>query len=344
MIRTKQRKTKSLPWIIHTLIGLGVVVSCITAFLWIGWDAPTTGPMRLGVTFSQIYASDNGMNWREVLTQALDDLKIRSFRIPTYWNIVQPDADRYDWSSVDYQMDEIGRRNGHVLLVVGAKQPRWPECWLPEWAKKLTPSEEHAARLEYIQSVVQRYRDNPALEAWQVENEPAFIYGQCPLPDTAFFEKELALVKSLDPDHPITTTDSGELSSWLSVGPLVDRLGVSVYRVVRLPWGTKWSYDWIPTFWYARRALLVRPFVKDIFVSEFQMEPWLVKPLNETPLSEQYETMDLAQTKKNFRYAEQMQFNEIYFWGVEWWWWLKTQHGQPQFWDEARAFFAQHSS
>jgi hypothetical protein len=344
MIQPKQRNGKKLPMFISILIGIGIFVAAVTAFLWVGWSRPTKGPLHLGVTFSQIYASDNGLNWREVLTQALDDLKIRTFRIPTYWNIVQPSRDQYDWSSIDYQMDEIARRNGRVLLVVGLKQPRWPECWMPEWVKKLTPSEEHAARLIYIQAAMERYKNHPALAEWQVENEPSFVYGECPMPDSAFFAEEVKLAKRLDPNHPITTTDSGELSTWLSVGPLVDRLGVSVYRVVRLPWGAKWSYDWIPTYWYARRALLVRPFVKDIFVSEFQMETWLVKPLTETPLQDQFETMDLNQLQKNFQYADQMQFKEIYFWGVEWWWWLKTQKGDPRFWDAARVFFTQHPS
>lgn len=333
-----------LPIYLTAVIGLGIIVATVIAFLWVGFPVKTRGTVRAGVTFSQIYAGSLGLNWRELLTVSLDDLGIRQFRIPTYWNVVQPTREAYDWSTIDYQMDEIARRNGRVLLAVGLKLPRWPECWRPDWVKKLNVKDEHEARLAYIEAGMTRYKDHPALDAWQVENEAEFLFGECPFPDHAFFKEELALARRLDPSHPITTTDSGELATWLTVGPLADALGVSVYRVVRVPWGSAWAYDWIPPYWYARHALLVSPWVKRVFVSEFQMEPWVEQAVTDTPIARQFETFNVDRMKKSFAFAERMRFNEIYFWGVEWWWWMKTKQGDARFWETAKEFFQAHPS
>lgn len=334
-----RRQNLTLPTSFDFLIAMGAVTAFMLAFLWLGVPTKTPGPLEVGVTFSQIYAQDLGLNWRELLTATLDDLKIRRLRLPAYWSLVEPRRGQFDWSALDYQLDEVARRNGSVLLAVGLKLPRWPECWMPEWVQSLPKQAEHAARLEYLRAVVMRYKNHPALGGWQVENEADFPFGFCPPPDRAFFRREVKLVRELDPTHTVATTDSGELATWLSLGPSTDRLGVSVYRVVTLPWGTVWRYTWIPPYWYKRHALLVLPWVKEVFVSEFQMEPWSEQSLAKTPLAQQLRTFSITQMNDNFRFAERMGIREIYFWGVEWWWFMKTQRHEAGFWDAARDFF-----
>lgn len=318
------------------------IVICFISYLWIGTSQTTPGPLNPGVTFSVPYAKELGINWREALTASLDDLHIKSFRIPAYWSEIQPTPDTYVWNDLDYQMEEIARRDGRVTMVVGAKVPRWPECWIPAWAKQRSTSGEQAARLAYITEVVNRYKHAPALQYWQVENESMFDFGICPKPSFEFLKKEIALVRSLDSKHPIATTDSGELSTWIRVGSLVDRLGVSTYRRVRTPWNRTWEYSFIPTYWYAKRAALVRPWVKQVYVSEFQMEPWTDDPIQSTSVKTQLEFFDIPQMRKHFAFAERMQIQDISFWGVEWWWWMKTQQHDPRFWNEARSFYLYH--
>ena len=337
--------TKPLPLLLRVTLGIGVIAGVVLLFLWVGVPSETVPPLRPSVTFSQTYAASLGLNWREVLGAVLDDLDARHLRIPVYWSIVQPEPSRFDWSTIDFQMDEIARRQAMATLAIGLKLPRWPECWIPAWAAILPESEEHAARLAYLQAAVERYREHPALESWQVENEALFRFGECPPPNRSFFREEIALVQSLDPKHPVRTTDSGELSTWMRTAPLVDQLGVSVYRVVRTPWGSVWPYDWIPPYWYARRGALLAPLVqKPIYISEFQMEPWVEQSVPETPVPEQFETFDLRRMQQNFQFAKQMQITEISFWGVEWWWWMKTQRADDRFWETAKLFFAQYPS
>jgi hypothetical protein len=335
--------TNHFHWITLILLIIGIPFGALVGFLWIGVPRTTTNPLKVGVTFSQTYATSLKLDWKETLTAALDDLHIRFFRIPAYWNIVEPKQGRYDWSSMDFQLDEIAKRGGHVILSVGLKSPRWPECWMPDWARTLSTDEEHDARLRYLKSTVERYKDHPALQSWQIENEPSFRFGECPPPNLEFFKREIDLVRSIDPHHPVATTDSGELATWLAVGPQVDRLGVSVYRIVRVMWlGWVWPYDWVPPYWYARKAALVSPWVKQIYVSEFQMEPWLESSALDTPLDRQFETFTPERMKKNFDFATRMQITEIHFWGVEWWYWMKTQKNDARFWDLARDFFSRH--
>ncbi len=340
------RRLKRDPFKVFTIVTwvtmpLGIAAIALAAFLWVGDpNALTPGSIEPGVTFSAPYARELGLNWRETLTAILDDLNVRRFRIPAYWSLVEPSKDIFAWSDTDYQMNEIALRKGSVMLAVGAKLPRWPECWVPPWAASESSADEHAARLAYITAVVNRYKDHPALSAWQVENEPLFPFGVCPKPDKNFFKQEIALVRSLDPRHPIVTTDSGELATWLSTGPLVDRLGVSVYRVVLTPQGNIWRYTWIPPYWYARHALLVSPFVRAVFISEFQMEPWA--NVVSDPIAVQFKTFTPDQMAANFAYADRMQMKEISYWGVEWWWWMKTVHGDSRFWDIAQSYFHAH--
>jgi hypothetical protein len=334
----------SLRRVLMVFVPLGAAIVLLAAFLWVGIPyARTKGALKAGVTFSVPYAEELGLNWREALTAMLDDLGVRSFRIPAYWSRIEPERGQFDWSEVDYQMNEISMREGSVILAVGAKLPRWPECWIPGWALYQSRKGEREARLLYIEAVVNRYKDNSALAGWQVENEALFPFGICPKSSKQFLKSEIELVRSLDIAHPISTTDSGEFSTWLRTGTLTDRLGVSTYRTVTTFWGAPWEYWFIPPYWYARHAALVKPLVRDVYVSEFQMEPWAEDALTVTPIREQSEFFPVKKMEENFSFAERMRFHEIYFWGAEWWWWMNVKHGNGEYWETAKNFFRSHA-
>ncbi|MEK7084566.1 MAG: hypothetical protein AAB932_04995, partial [Patescibacteria group bacterium] len=252
------------------------------------------------------------------------------------------DPGRWDFSDLDRDIEEIGKRGGKVLLAIGEKLPRWPECWGPSWWKKLPRDAQRSLTLKYLKTIVERYHNNPTVIAWQVENEPHFQYGDCPTPDHGFIKQEIALIRRLDSSRKISTTDSGELSLWMTLGSSVDELGVSVYRVVRNPIFKDWNftYWWIPPYFYGRKATIARPFgVKKIYVSEFQMEPWSHRSLLETPLDDQLSTMDVTRMKSNFSFAERMGMPAVDFWGIEWWIWMKEKHDHPEFVEEAKRFW-----
>ncbi|MEK7115767.1 MAG: hypothetical protein AAB879_00035 [Patescibacteria group bacterium] len=323
---------------------LAIFVACVFAilvFLFVGWPQKIPGTVY-GVTWSRHYASELGLDPDATLASALDEIGIRRFRLPAYWGLLEIEKGRWDFSSLDREIAEIDKRNGKVILAIGEKLPRWPECWGPAWWKKLPLDRQRPLTLAYLETVVSRYRKNPTVVAWQVENEPYFRYGDCPAPDHGFIKQEISLIRRLDPSRKIFTTDSGELSLWMTLGSSVDTLGVSVYRVVRNPLFGDWNftYWWLPPYFYQRKATLVRLFgVKEIYVSEFQMEPWSHRALRETPLRDQLRTMDAARMKSHFSFAERMGVSAIDFWGIEWWYWMKEKQAHPEFVEEAKRFW-----
>ena len=328
---------------IHICLAIGAVFFAIILFLFAGLPSITKNA-EYGVTFSRYYAQDElHIDGNKILIAALDDLGIRRFRLSAYWGFIENKPAKWDFATLDREIKEISKRGGTVVLAVGEKLPRWPECWGPEWWKALPRDEQRSYTLRYIERVVNQYKNNPTIVAWQVENEAHFVYGDCPLPDPDFLRQEIALVKKLDPGRPVVTTDSGELSAWISAGRLVDKLGVSVYRVVRTKQNFIFRYWFLPPHFYFHKALIARLFgVRQIYVSEFQMEPWNDKHLSDTPVDKQLETMSLKQMEKNFYFAERMQLSPVDFWGVEWWYWMKEKGGHPEFWETAKTFFKNH--
>lgn len=43
--------------------------------------------------------------------------------------------------------------------------------------------------------------------------------------------------------------------------------------------------------------------------------------------------MNLKMLRNNLEFAKRAGFDEIYIWGVEWWYWLKEEKANSEFWD-----------
>ncbi|MSR85348.1 hypothetical protein EXS71_02845 [Candidatus Uhrbacteria bacterium] len=308
------------------LIGLGLMM--------ITWPQKQKLNTIYGITWSKPYAESLGINSTEGLRAALDDLHIKNFRIPAYWSEIWIE-ERLHWEDLDEQLDLIASRQGKVILSIGAKQPRWPEYWIPNWVTPLPKDERERGQLGYVKAVIKRYDHHPAVIAWQVENESQFPFGTGDEQSPEFVQQEMQLVRSLS-THPIYTTDSGELSTWLDFRHDIDRLGISVYRVVKNRYIGIWHYWFLPPWFYTAKATLISPWIKPVYVSEFQMEPWAETPLHITPLDQQFKTFNLAQMQSNFSYAQKMNMPSIYFWGAEWWYWMKIKMNHPEFWEQAK--------
>ncbi len=298
------------------------------------------GQVLYGVTFSKDFAIHLGLDWKETYLALLDDVKVKNLRIPSYWTEVEMQKNNYNFKDLDWQIDEAGSRNAKIILTVGQKQPRWPECHIPEWAKNLDKAEKEKELLEMIGMIVERYRENKAIARWQVENEPFLPFGDCPAFDDDFLDREIELVRSLDNSRPIVISDSGELGTWYSAGKKADILGTTLYRIV---WDKHLGYVKYPisSFAYRIKAAIIMLLtgVQKIIIVELQAEPWGPKMIIETPLEEQYRSMGLDQFKNNIEYVKKVEFSEAYLWGAEWWYWLKTKQNDDRIWNEARNIF-----
>lgn len=288
--------------------------------------------IRWGVTFSKPFAIDLGLDWKETYLTILDDLKVKHLRLPIYWPDIEPQENNYIFDDYDWIIKEAEKRGVKMILVIGRKLPRWPECFEPEWIKIQNPKSEirNENLLNYVEKIVNHYKDSSVFYAWQVENEPFLKFGECPDYDPDILDKEIELVRSLDSKHQILTTDSGELGFWLRTAKRGDIFGTTMYRVVWNKYFGYIRYDLLlPHQFFWLKANLVRLFYpqKPIIVSELQAEPW------------RGEGMDLKQFSKNIEFAKKSGFPEVYLWGAEWWYWLKVKNQDPSFWNKAKEIF-----
>ncbi len=309
------------------------ILVIIYAGLWVA--SMKRYPMEYGISFNQEHATSLGLDWKDVYADMLEELKPKYIRISAMWSEIEKTRGVNDFDDIDWMMDLAAKHNTKVILVVGQKAPRWPECHIPGWLNK---DDEKAKEylLSYVRDVVERYRQHPALEIWQVENEPfiRFLFGECGQFNEKFVLDEINLVGELDLVHPIIITDSGELSSWREAIKIGDYFGTTLYRTVGKPGGGRYSYNWLPPSVYRYKAMFWGQDLNKMFISELQAEPWFTtsNPDN-TPLEIQEQTMNPDKLKENFNYAERVGVKRAYLWGVEWWYWAKEARGDSRYWD-----------
>ncbi len=336
---------KFLKTAIIFIVAVVILGLSVFSYYFVG-SVPVQEDIIWGVDFSQMQAESLGLNWEEVYWDIINDLGAKNIKLHTQWDWVEGRRDDYYFSDIDWQISQAEKYGVNIIYVVGMKSGRWPECHVPVWADGLTKQEQQEEILEYIKEVVLRYKDSKAITYWQVENEPFFRFGECPpwyYESADFLEQEVALVKSLDPSRQIIISDSGEGSMWFGAAKIGDIVGTTMYREawarVSDRFGFYIRYLLSPVF-YSRKALLIKEiFGKEVMVIELQAEPWASKPFYDVPIDEQEKTMNLQKFKDNVEYAKQTGFDKFYFWGVEWWHWMKTQKGKPEIWQEAKTLF-----
>lgn len=309
------------------LFSILFVLIIFVVFLYSNFANPKNDKIIWGTSFSPVYARYLGLDVGEVYRVILDDWKFRYLRLTARWDQVEPQNGKYDFSELDYLMNEAGKRNAKVVLVAGQKTPRWPECNVPNWAKGLSDDDYYGSLNNYIKTVVERYKNNPALEVWQIENEPFHVFGnRCRTLSAARLQDEINVVKDNDKNHLVMVTDSGELSLWNKTAYAGDIFGSTAYRVVWGKNGGYFNYDWLPAVFYRTHALLFGLNLNNVFISELQAEPWMPNmPISKDNIDEQMKSMDLSRVKKQLDFAQRTGFSRAYLWGAEWWYWLKLQ-------------------
>lgn len=314
----------------------------LAALLFVYFNLPGPSPRKdvaFGVTFSSRFARDMGLDAPATLQAIFFDLGVRKIRIPVYWDTVEQELGAFDFSDIDWQLDMARQYGAEVILAVGQKAPRWPECHIPAWASGNEALKNEAA-VRFLETVVNRYKNHPEIVLWQVENEPFLAFGICPPLATETLDREIAAVRAIDSSRPILTTDSGELSIWIGAASRGDVFGTTLYRSL---WSNRFGYITYPIGpnFFLFKEMLVRFFTdqKNFLVIELQAEPWANGSLASVSLEEQWKTMNAEKLLENVRYARQVGFPDIYLWGAEWWYWLKEKKDIPDLWNTAREIF-----
>jgi hypothetical protein len=306
-------------------------------------------PLRLGASFSPRRARHAGLDWRDAFSCLLD-LGLDPLRLSAHWD----DIDSAGPGDLDWLVAEAVAAGRELVLTVGMKAQGWPEFYIPE---RLVPEARpgadvatssidfRAAVLEFVAATVDRYRGQPAIVAWQVENEPLNPSGPWRWwIGPAFVAEEIAAVRRLDPHRPIALNVFSRFNVWLDASSIRhgldlrlmlgshdrrpeaealsllapgDILGLDVYRRIGyrrfgLRLLTRSRHWWRNTARWAARAAAEG---KHAWVLEAQAEPW------EPPLSPGREPRscspdDLAVMVRGLWDAG---CTTVLLWGVEHW-------------------------
>lgn len=324
---------------------LGVLLAVCTVlalvlFLLARKDTPET--VTYGISFNASYAHELGLDTREVLGALISDLGVRHFRLSAHWSLTEPQRDQYDFEELDAQLAQVEEAGGSVIFAVGRRLPRWPECHVPGWAQELSWDEQKQEIRDYLEAVITRYKDSPAITHWQVENEPylsVFAYDHCGEFDEAFLEEETSLVRTLDASRPILVTDSGNLGTWFGAYKQGDAFGTSVYVYFWNPELGQFKTVLPPWYYRVKENIVALLYGrKETMLIELSAEPWLLEPVTDVPIEVQYSRMDADKFNEILEYALRTRYDRQYLWGGEWWYWLR-ERGHPEMWERARELY-----
>ncbi|MGI8608904.1 MAG: hypothetical protein ACR2MY_06705 [Candidatus Dormibacteria bacterium] len=312
--------------------------------------ARASSPPLVGFSFSPRTAEWLGEKPLPALRELLDRLNPDLVRLPIYWDTVEPQRDAFDFSSPDGMLKVVRdynrthrERPAHVVLEVGMRNMGFPELYVPAWVPAYQSIQMMATSADYthyLDLAVSRYRRNPLLYSWQLENEPldnvpTTAASQVAVPgDTLQDEKEA--MTALDPNHEVVITTYNSSTLDLDIkgmspkngaadppdGPqpaghplqtlqLGDALGMDLYVVTSdtsLDDATaRVRTDWKKaalSYW----ASQARSQHKPLWITEMQGAPW--------PGETNFTPDDLLYSARLYR---QSTAGVILLWGVEAW-------------------------
>lgn len=339
----KRRWAKRL---IYGLIGLALV-SLGTMYGIAEWydHSVANQPFIQGVTFIPDYATYLGVNPQQTLDALINDLHVKYFRLTSYWDNVEPQPGHYDFSQLDWEFAKADAAHAKIDLSIGLRQPRWPECHPPGWVNTNQPDSAWQGQLEqYMTAVINRYKNNPALQSYQLENEFFLTaFGECTKYDydRSRLVSEYNLVKKLDPSHPVIISRSNNALGTPVGQPTPDEFGVSIYRRV---WDEglhthRYIEYPFPSWFYSFLAGVQKIMTgKDMIIDELQAEPWPPHGASilQTSLAEQNKSLSAARLEQNMKYARQTGLKTVYYWGAEYWYYRMTVLHDPSLWQVAK--------
>jgi hypothetical protein len=267
------------------------------------------GATLLGISLRPYQIAALGLDVQATLTTLLA-YPFQVLRLGAYWQQCEPTPGAFCPDALDAQIAAAEHAGKQIIVCVGAiKNFGYPEFFVPAHYQRdafvegrLIAPRTHPRLLEaasaFITRVIARYRDQPAIVAWQVEHEaidPLGMEHSWRLA-TAFLEAEIQVVRAADATRPIVlngflaTTLLANLFQWwrtrdqgdsLDVAQrLADIVGVDYYpRYGLLSLAGRTLYmDGSRMPWQVRRRtqLLAQTAQhgRTLMITEGQAEPW----------------------------------------------------------------------
>jgi hypothetical protein len=175
-------------WVRNLVISVVLAVLVLTGVMYgiALWyiHSERSKPLQQGVSFIPDYAQSLGVDPQKTM-DALLGIGVRHFRLVSYWSDMEQTPGKYDFSQLDWEFQKAEKAHAKVILTVGLRQPRWPECHAPGWVDISKPQNRWQPQLEtFMKKVIDRYKDSPSLQKYQLENEYFLAgFGYCPNKD-----------------------------------------------------------------------------------------------------------------------------------------------------------------
>jgi hypothetical protein len=302
-------------------------------------------PQVIGASFIPDYATSLGLDPQKTLDGMLGDLHIKHLRLVSYWSDMEPSKGNYDFTQLDWQFKKAEAAHAKVSLSLGLRQPRWPECHMPNWAKSEPTAVWYGQLNTFIGTIIDRYKSSPSLDSYQLENE-YFLqgFGECTNFDRNRLVSEAQTVKQHDSKHTLIISRSNNALGIPLGDPKPDEYAVSVYKRV---WDGKFSHRYLeyppPAWFYAFLAGWQKLHDgRNMVVHEMQAEAWAPnnKALQDTSLAEQNKSLDAARLKGRFEYGKGTGMRSIDMWGAEYWYYRAQYLHDPSLLNVARSEYA----
>jgi hypothetical protein len=329
------------------------------------------GATRLGLSFRPRQAEALGLDPAESL-RALLAYPFQVIRLGAYWNRIEAAPGQFRPDELDRQIDAAERAGKEIIVCVGAvKTFGYPEFFVPDHQLPeplregaLVEPGRHRALLDgatqFLTRIVQRYRDRPAIVAWQVEHEavdPLGMEHSWRL-SADFVGREVDAVRAADPSRPVLmngflptslpvalqqgwrTRDQGDSLSMAQ--RLADVVGIDFYprhalvsvagRTLyldgsRAPWQQRRRQDLFD--WAAATG-------RELMVCEGQAEPWETVTSPPNPRNEGMYSCLPEHLVANFNqclgwnHEAGSRLSAYLFWGAEYWL-LRRRDGDPRY-------------
>lgn len=289
-----------------------------------------------GITFSPRQASYLGLNpvdsFRRLLT-----LPLRYIRLGAYWQELEAQPGVFDWQPLTQYLDMAEKSQRKIVLVIGAKSPRWPEFYLPEHVRqqsRLFDQSTEKLLLSYLHELLLVCRSYQCISCWQVENEPLDPSG----PDNAtipysLLEQESALVRKLDSWPIMMTVWGNELSKrghLPRVAGLADVIGIDIYYQQFIARVARKNIYASPRDSDATLTKIIQTSTKPVWITELQAEPWEKDTQGFT--ADNPGSMSPEKLKTTIDRAQKLGAETVLLWGAEYWLW-RQQQGDSRYLD-----------
>lgn len=117
-----------------------------------------------------------------------------------------------DWTWIDQVVQAAANNNQRLIMVIGNQ---WGECdnnektvaWYAGGYMQPEP-DQIESYWDYMQEIVNRYKDSPAVGMWELMNEPYVGCGNTPVL-RSFFDTVGGELKSIDPNHLLEMGGTG---------------------------------------------------------------------------------------------------------------------------------------